>query len=119
MRRDLSLETTELTTLRQDSELPSPASGSYHDPDADRTCGETLGLGGWKATLYLGSATSFTVLILNLVMVCWASFRHSDQDQRVLYSGDCGRTKELGTCVHLLINVLSTLLLSASNFGMV
>ncbi|KAL4765307.1 uncharacterized protein BDW70DRAFT_147018 [Aspergillus foveolatus] len=118
MRKDLSLETTELTTLRQDGELLSPASGSYHDPDADRTCAGILGFGGWKATLYLGSATSFTVLILNLVMVCWASFRHSDQDQSVLYSGDCDRVKELGTCVHLLINVLSTLLLSASNFGM-
>ncbi|KAL4815023.1 hypothetical protein BDW67DRAFT_176558 [Aspergillus spinulosporus] len=118
MRKDMSLETMELTTLRQDSRLLYPASGNNGDPDAHRKSGGILGFGGWKATLYLGSATSFTVLIFNLAMVCWASFRHTDQAQSVLYSGNCDRTKELGTCVHLLINVLSTLLLSASNFCM-
>ncbi|KAL4736185.1 hypothetical protein BDV11DRAFT_207832 [Aspergillus similis] len=118
MRKDVGLEMTELTTWRQDSELLSPAAGTYHNADARRRGRGILGFGGWKATLYLGSATSFTVLILNLAMVCWASFRHSDQGQNVLYSGNCDRAKELGTCVHLLINVLSTLLLSASNFGM-
>ncbi|KAL4748930.1 hypothetical protein BDW72DRAFT_195371 [Aspergillus terricola var. indicus] len=118
MRQDVILETTELTTFRQDSGLICPASRSCHEPDAHRTSKGILKIGGWKATLYLGSATSFTVLILNLAMVCWASFRHSDLDQSVLYSGNCDRAKELGTCVHLLINVLSTFLLSASNFGM-
>ncbi|KAL4998350.1 hypothetical protein BDV10DRAFT_73937 [Aspergillus recurvatus] len=118
MKQNVSSEATELISLRQHSEPGSPASGSDHDARPHRVRGGILGFGGWKGPLYLGSITSFTVLILNLVMVCWASFRHSDQGQSVLYSGSCDRAKEIGTCVHLLINVLSTLLLSASNFGM-
>ncbi|KAL4992675.1 hypothetical protein BDW68DRAFT_184165 [Aspergillus falconensis] len=114
----MSVAATELTTLRQNSDPVSPALSGDHDADPRRARGGILGFGGWKATLYLGSITSFTVLILNLVMVCWASFRHSDQGQSVLYSGNCDRAKEMGTGVHLLINVLSTLLLGASNFGM-
>ncbi|KAL6232306.1 hypothetical protein BDW75DRAFT_218083 [Aspergillus navahoensis] len=117
MRQDVSLEMTELSE-RQNSDPVSPASGSDHNAGAHHARLGILGFGRWKAILYLGSITSFTVLLLNLVMVCWASFRHSGQGQSVLYSGNCDRAKKIGTCVHLLINGLSTLLLSASNFGM-
>ncbi|KAL2849951.1 hypothetical protein BJY01DRAFT_138957 [Aspergillus pseudoustus] len=80
---------------------------------------ERLGgrLGGWKGTLFLGSITSAIVLILNLVMVLWATLRHPD-NRSVLYSGNCGRVKEIGAGIHFLINILSTLLLSASNYAM-
>ncbi|KAL4861550.1 hypothetical protein BDV12DRAFT_64372 [Aspergillus spectabilis] len=74
--------------------------------------------GGWKGTLYLGSITSFTVLILNLFMILWASLRHAEHGQAVLYSGNCDRVKEISTGIHFLINILSTFLLSASNFAM-
>ncbi|KAL4799209.1 hypothetical protein BDV19DRAFT_385460 [Aspergillus venezuelensis] len=76
--------------------------------------------GGWQATLYLGSITSFTVLILNLTMVLWAYLRHTEpgRSKNVLYEGDCDRTKELSSGIHFLINALSTFLLSASNFAM-
>ncbi|KAL4743148.1 hypothetical protein BDV11DRAFT_179076 [Aspergillus similis] len=75
---------------------------------------------GWKGTLYLGSIGAFTALILNLAMICWASMRyqHSDEGDSVLYAGSCGRTKQISTGVHLLINILSTVLLSASNYAM-
>ncbi|KAL4950215.1 hypothetical protein BDW69DRAFT_187553 [Aspergillus filifer] len=75
---------------------------------------------GWRATLYLGSITSFTVLILNLTMVLWAYSRHTEpgQSENILYEGDCDRTKELSSGIHFLINALSTFLLSASNFAM-
>lgn len=74
---------------------------------------------GWKGTLYLGSATSFAVLILNLVIVSWATFRNSDDRQSVLYRGSCERVKAFSILFHLLINILSTLLLASSNFAMV
>ncbi|KAL2832622.1 hypothetical protein BDW59DRAFT_169440 [Aspergillus cavernicola] len=74
--------------------------------------------GGWKGTLYLGSITSFIVLLLNLAMLSWATLRHSSEGKSVLYSGDCDRVKEISAGIHFLINILSTLLLSASNFGM-
>ncbi|RDW69067.1 uncharacterized protein DSM5745_08827 [Aspergillus mulundensis] len=75
---------------------------------------------GWKGTLYLGSIAAFTALILNLIMVCWASTRprHSDEGGSVLYAGDCNQTKHISTGIHLVINILSTGLLSASNYAM-
>ncbi|KAL3463519.1 hypothetical protein BJX64DRAFT_276406 [Aspergillus heterothallicus] len=73
--------------------------------------------GGWKGTLLLGSITTVIVFILNLVMVLWATLHHSDA-KSVLYSGHCDRVKNISAGVHFLINILSTLLLSASNFAM-
>lgn len=74
----------------------------------------------WRRTLYLGSTTSFAVLLVNLTMVLWASIRDSEHGQSVLlYSENCDRVKQVSTGAHLLINVLSTLLLAASNFAMV
>ncbi|KAL4875254.1 hypothetical protein BJY04DRAFT_224224 [Aspergillus karnatakaensis] len=73
---------------------------------------------GWKTTLCLGSITSFIVLLLNLILVLYASLRHSEHGKSVLYSGSCARVKELSTGMHVLINMLSTTLLSASNFAM-
>ncbi|KAL3481374.1 hypothetical protein BJX99DRAFT_164303 [Aspergillus californicus] len=74
--------------------------------------------GGWKGTLYLGSITSFIVLIFNLVMLCWATLRHPNRAQSVIYSGDCDRVKEISAGIHFVINIFSTLLLSAGHFGM-
>ncbi|RDW86954.1 uncharacterized protein DSM5745_03596 [Aspergillus mulundensis] len=117
MRHDVALDTIELASLRHDSDA-SVSTENGATRRRDRRCGGIWGVGGWKMTLYLGSITSFTVLVLNVVMVCWANFRRSDEGHSVLYSGDCGRAKEIGTGVHVLINALSTLLLSASNFAM-
>ncbi|KAL5047058.1 hypothetical protein BDW71DRAFT_180947 [Aspergillus fruticulosus] len=77
-------------------------------------------LGGWIGTLYLGSVGAFTALILNLIMVCWASTRsrHSSEGESVLYAGGCDRTKRISTVVHLVINILGAGLLSASNYAM-
>lgn len=74
----------------------------------------------WRRILYLGSITSVIVLLINLTVVLWASFRESEHGQNILlYSEDCSRVKQTSTGVHLLINILSTLLLAASNFAMV
>jgi hypothetical protein len=74
---------------------------------------------GWKGTLYLGSLASLMVLLLNLAIILWARARDSAYGQSVLYSGSCDRVKQISIGIHLLINVLSTLLLAASNFAMV
>ncbi|KAL2848199.1 hypothetical protein BJX68DRAFT_238683 [Aspergillus pseudodeflectus] len=73
--------------------------------------------GGWKGTLCLGATTSVVVLILNLVMLLWATLRHSATES-VLFSGSCDRVKQISAGIHFLINILSTLLLSASNYAM-
>jgi hypothetical protein len=76
------------------------------------------GFGGWKGTLCLGATTSVIVLILNLVMLLWATLRHSATES-VLFSGNCDRVKQISAGIHFLINILSTLLLGASNYAMV
>ncbi|KAL3475755.1 hypothetical protein BJX99DRAFT_259191 [Aspergillus californicus] len=75
-------------------------------------------VGGWKRTLYFGSIWASTILILNLVMLIWASTLRSPHGSSVLYSGDCDRTKQISAGVHVVINMLSTGMLGASHFAM-
>ena len=43
----------------------------------------------------------------------------NNQDQGVLYEGSCSKVKKLGIGLHFVINILSTVLLAASNYCMV
>jgi len=42
----------------------------------------------------------------------------SNQGKRTIYDGNCDSTKKINVGVHLLINILSTILLGASNYCM-
>ncbi|KAK3688634.1 hypothetical protein B0T22DRAFT_512276 [Podospora appendiculata] len=44
--------------------------------------------------------------------------KQEETGRRVLFEGSCKTTKKLNTMLHLLINIISSLLLSASNYGM-
>ena len=59
------------------------------------------------------------VLIINLILTILAVAKTGVQDGLgTLYDGSCKRTASLTFWVHLAINVLSTLLLGASNYSM-
>ena len=59
------------------------------------------------------------VLIINLILTIWAVTESGVQDGLgTLYDGSCKRTASLTFWIHLGINVLSTLLLGASNYSM-
>ena len=59
------------------------------------------------------------VLIINLILTIWAVAKSGVQDGLgTLYEGSCKRTASLTFWIHLAINVLSTLLLGASNYSM-
>ncbi|KAL4924160.1 uncharacterized protein BDV17DRAFT_275337 [Aspergillus undulatus] len=74
---------------------------------------------GWKFALFLASTACVFVLAFNLGFLLWAVARDSLKSERgVLYEGDCDRVSRLSTGLHLVINIFSTLLLSASNYGM-
>lgn len=74
----------------------------------------------WKKTLYLGSASTVVVLVFNVGFVLWAAKHHGLQDnQGILFSGDCEKSKKISMGFHLVINILGTILLGASNYGMV
>jgi hypothetical protein len=49
----------------------------------------------------------------------WGTSRYGHEaGQSNLYSGDCSQVQKISTLLHILINVLSTLLLSGSNYTM-
>ncbi|KAJ5371906.1 hypothetical protein N7517_003912 [Penicillium concentricum] len=93
---------------------------------------------GWKFTVFLAFITSLVVLFFNIGLILYTAThsRHDDLElypieyqseysqgkhhirNTVLYEGDCDTVHRLSTGFHLLVNLLSTALLSASNFGM-
>ncbi|OQE00902.1 hypothetical protein PENSOL_c005G01007 [Penicillium solitum] len=104
--------------LLSDNECRSQNSGQ--DKDAHPKRGRLRKwLSGWKFTLSLASAGCIIVLSFNFGFLFWAVARDRlKKDRGVLYEGDCDRVRHLNTGLHLLINLLSTALLGASNYGM-
>ncbi|PVH97856.1 hypothetical protein DM02DRAFT_657843 [Periconia macrospinosa] len=68
----------------------------------------------------LGCAVlSAIVLALNVGMVAWASnCPPSEDNTKILYDGSCSTSAKANIAAHAAINVLSTLLLGASNYSM-
>lgn len=73
----------------------------------------------WRRTLYFGSFWAIVVLLFNLGFVIWAEQHQLGDDGNVLFNGDCEKSKKISTGLHLVINILGTVLLGASNYGMV
>lgn len=71
---------------------------------------------GWRGTVLGGMIAAIVVLLSNICILGWAGSLHqSINGGIVLYDGDCGRMNVIGSVWHILINILSTLLLGASN----
>ena len=60
-----------------------------------------------------------TVLLVNIILIVVVDTKHGiSAGFATLQDGDCNKTKRLDLWLHLLINVLSTLLLEVSNYSM-
>ena len=67
----------------------------------------------------LCACTAGTVLLINLVVTIWGAARFGIHGALVtIQDGDCSKSKKLSLWLHLAINILSTLLLGASNYCM-
>ncbi|RAH70543.1 uncharacterized protein BO66DRAFT_450920 [Aspergillus aculeatinus CBS 121060] len=75
---------------------------------------------GWKFTIFGAFTASFIVLFFNLGFLLYYAYRAQIKHQigTLLFEGNCDEVHRLSTGFHLVINILSTTLLSASNFGM-
>ena len=75
---------------------------------------------GWTSGLLRGAIVACIVFLINLVLAIVSSYKsiHLPNGRRILYQGNCDTVKHLDTGIHLLINVLSTLLLGACNYAM-
>ena len=69
--------------------------------------------------MLLCAGAAALVLIINLILTVWAVAKSGVQDGLgTLHNGSCKKTARLTFWIHLAINVLSTLLLGASNYSM-
>lgn len=74
-------------------------------------------LSGWKTGVLQFAICASVVFLINLVVTIWGSITHKTTEG-TLDQGDCGRIKTLNSGLHVLINILSTVLLSGSNYCM-
>lgn len=78
----------------------------------------------WKIGIRYCAFSGILVLLMNTTFLLVGESRagfpsfSSNQGKRTVYDGQCDTTKKINIGVHLLINVLSTILLSASNYCM-
>ena len=110
---------TEEDVHRQPSEMQVFAKGAHIDKSERIPHNKTKRLQGWKFTLFLAINAGVIVLFFNVGFLLYC-LTHRDDGQSLnttLFDGDCTEVHRLGVGLHLIINVLSTILLGASNFG--
>ena len=74
---------------------------------------------GWRGTVAAGIAVAAMVLLINVGILIWISSQYEiQQGTATVYRGACPKMKRISTWSHLGINILSTLLLGASNNAM-
>ncbi|MDI1492690.1 MAG: hypothetical protein OHK93_004472 [Ramalina farinacea] len=77
----------------------------------------------WRDGYHVGvlccTTTAAVVLLINVILCAVASAKHEIAGGfGTLFEGDCDKVKRVNLWLHLLINILSTLLLGASNYTM-
>ena len=73
----------------------------------------------WRAGVSTGATIAMVVLLINISMTVWGSRRLDTLDGiGTIYQGSCTKSKSLTLWIHLVINILGTLLLGASNYAM-
>ncbi|KAF2399477.1 hypothetical protein EJ06DRAFT_538344 [Trichodelitschia bisporula] len=100
-----------------ESEIETPKKRSWIERNA-----------GWRRGILNCAYSASLVFVLNLAGLVWILKKHVDvsnsdssdvdtSDGRlVLFEGSCEMTKKMNIALHLLINILSTALLGASNY---
>lgn len=112
----------------EESAIPLVPPSESHTPEATQRSWRD-GLQGCRFGIFSGALITTLVFLINLITTAVIASRgdaalpnsggkYSLRKRAVLYQGDCGTTNRLDIGIHLLINILSTLLLSSSNYAM-
>jgi hypothetical protein len=76
-------------------------------------------LSGWRGGIAFNASMAGAVLILNVTFLIWGTTGFLVKDGlATVYNGECSTVSRISIASHLLINIMSTLLLSASNYAM-
>lgn len=74
---------------------------------------------GWRRTAVINSiVVSFFALILISLMIWVYASSDSRIDTWIFYLGDCSQGSRINVVLHLIINLISTLIIASSNFFM-
>lgn len=76
---------------------------------------------GFRVSLTIFSFAALLVLAANIGISIYCVRQYGNKPTtsfKPVYTGDCKKTKQLNTVVHLIINILSSVLLTGSNFSM-
>ena len=73
---------------------------------------------GWRFAVYGCILSCMVSLWINLLLtiVVVAKYGVDSSGRLTLYHGDCDKTKDLNTGIHVFINAMSTIILSSSNY---
>jgi len=77
----------------------------------------------WKRSLVAGAPACVMVFLINLSITIWSitlpegSQNGTQTGRRILYEGSCSTSSTLSIVLHLIINIFSSILLGASNYG--
>jgi hypothetical protein len=98
---------------------PTLRAGLEPKQDTSRTNMTTERLTGWRVGALLFALGAFISLIINTVLAIWVptleSFRYGIG---ILWTGDCRTASQYNTYIHAGISIITTLLLSGSNYCM-
>ena len=72
---------------------------------------------GSQVMLQLGFVVALLILCTNVALLIWTAAQHlpSEKGITTVYTGSCAKIRDVSAYIHLAINVLSSLLLAASN----
>lgn len=74
---------------------------------------------GWRGGFLAAIVATALVLVVNVILAITAAVRWGSKDGVAIpYTGDCSTAARSTTVAHLFINILSSLLLGASNYCM-
>lgn len=74
---------------------------------------------GWRAGAFLCCAIATIILLTNVIVLVWMISNYGMENGiGTLYKGSCAQAKSLNTWLQLVVNILCTVLLGASNYCM-
>ncbi|EMD91307.1 hypothetical protein COCC4DRAFT_128640 [Bipolaris maydis ATCC 48331] len=92
---------------------------THNGNNVDGTTQERKETQKWRQSLYLFILLGLAVLCINTAFLVWAlRTKGATNGVGILYEATCDYTKKVNIGVHLLINILSTAILGASNYCM-
>lgn len=107
------------TASRSNDDLVTKNSKGFEANESDSSSMRSYRqrLSGWRSGVLQFAICASVVFLINLVVTIWGSVSHKT-NEGILEQGECKRVKNLNSGLHVLINVLSAVLLSGSNYCM-